>query len=303
VHRALLYGRPEEFLSVTVPFLQAGLETDDAILAVVPAANIEALRDTLGSDAEAMRFVDAAGWYRNPVRTIAAYNDFAEASAPRRVRALAEPVWHGLSAAETVEWQRYESIVNVAFSGLGAQVICLYDKLRLDQDVLSAARRTHPETVDGDGPPNGDDFVQPAAFNIECDRRPLPPPPGTTDVQPIETEDALCELRTFVAERAERRGMARDPLNNLLVAVTEIATNALRHGTPPIRVRVWTEQTDLVCEVVDQGHWNRNALLGLLPPESAAAGGFGLWAARMLVDLMQVRTGATGTVVRLRSGL
>jgi hypothetical protein len=65
---------------------------------------------------------------------------------------------------------------------------------------------------------------------------------------------------------------------------------------------VWAEDTDLVCEVTDAGHWDRDPLTDFLPPESAASGAFGLWAARILVDLVQVRTGPMGTVVRLRSG-
>jgi anti-sigma regulatory factor (Ser/Thr protein kinase) len=301
VHRALMYGSREDLLSVTVPFLREGLESDDAILAVVPAVTIEALRDTLGRDADAMLFMDAGTWYQHPVRTIAAYNDFANASAPRRVRALAEPAWHGRSPCETVEWQRYESIVNVAFTGFVAQVICLYDHRRLSPEVLSAARSTHPEVVGGHDVEDGDGFVDPAVFNARCDRHPLAPAKAAVESRAIETEDGLHDLRAFVAGHAEHRRMAPEPLGNLLMAVTEVATNALRHGKSPATLRMWAEETDLVCEVADQGHWDRDPLTGFVPPASAAAAGFGLWGARMLVDLVQVRTGTGGTVVRLRT--
>ncbi|MBC6457995.1 sensor histidine kinase [Actinomadura sp. HBU206391] len=308
VHRALLYGGQDDILDVTVPFLRSGLESGEAILAVIPSVHIEALRDTFGDDAEAMTFIDAADWYEHPVRTVAAYNDFVHEAAPRRVRALAEPIWHGRSPVQTVEWQRYESVVNVAFTGFGAQVICLYDKVRLDSEIISAALRTHPEVADGGRPGSGaarssDAFVDPAAFNAECDSSPLPPPAGAVESLPIAREDDLHELRAFVTERARRHRQADASLSNLLVAVTEIATNALRHGTPPVTLRVWAEDTDLVCEVADHGQWDRHALLGFLPPKSATAGGFGLWAARMLVDVAQVRSGGSGTVVRLHTAL
>jgi anti-sigma regulatory factor (Ser/Thr protein kinase) len=303
VHRALLYGGQDDLLDVTVPFLRSGLEAEEAILAVIPPAHVQALRDTFGADAEKMKFIDAAELYTHPVRTVAAYSDFVREEAPRPVRALAEPIWHGRTPAETVEWQRYESVVNVAFAGLGAQVICLYDKHRLDDEILSAARRTHPEVIDRDGARSSGAFVEPAAFNSECDRTPLPPPAGGVESLHITAEDDLHELRAFITERARRHGQSDGTLSNLLVALTEIATNALRHGAPPVALRVWTEQADLVCEIADHGIWNRDTLTGHLPPKSATAGGFGLWAARMLVDVVQVRSGGSGTVVRLRTGL
>jgi anti-sigma regulatory factor (Ser/Thr protein kinase) len=302
-HRALLYGGQDDVLDVTVPFLRAGLETDEAILAVLPVSHIEALRDVFGSDADAIRFADATAWYEHPVRTIAAFDDFARSKAPRRLRALAEPVWRGHSPVETVEWHRYEAVANVAFAHYGAQAICLYDRHRLDDEVISGARRTHPEVIDRGGARSSGAFVEPNAFNVECDRSPLPPPGGAVDSLPIATVDDLHDLRTFVSERARRHGQADGPLGNLLIAVTEVATNALRHGTPPIELRVWVEDAALMCEVIDHGHWSHDALLGLLPPQSAAAGGFGLWAARMLVDVVHVRTGGSGTVVRLRTAL
>jgi anti-sigma regulatory factor (Ser/Thr protein kinase) len=304
VHRALLYDGEDDIIDVTVPFLRSGLEAEEAILAVVPPAHVHTLRDAFGTDAEKMEFIDAADWYTHPVRTIAAYSDFVREAAPRPVRALTELVWHGRTPVQTMEWQRYESVVNVAFAGLPVQVICLYDRHRLDGEVLSAARRTHSELVDGGGTRSSGAFVEATAFNAECDRTPLPPPPaGGVESLAVATEDDLHELRAFVAERARRHGQADDTLSRLLVAVTEIATNALRHGIPPVALRVWIQDTDLVCEVADHGNWNRDALLGLLPPKSAMAGGFGLWAARMLVDVVQVRSGGAGTVVRLRAAL
>jgi signal transduction histidine kinase len=64
------------------------------------------------------------------------------------------------------------------------------------------------------------------------------------------------------------REMAREALGNLLMAVTEAATNAIKHGTPPASVRLWTAAGYLVCEITDHGQWEPGALLGLIPPAS-----------------------------------
>jgi len=149
VHRALLYGAEDEFLSAAVPFLQEGLGVSDHVLAVVPPMNELALRDVLGTDMKSVQFINSLDFYQHPVRTIAAYNDVVQGVAPRRLRALAEPTWHNRDAMETREWGRYEAIVNAAFGKSGAQVICPYDRRKISTQVLKGCMRTHPELLDG----------------------------------------------------------------------------------------------------------------------------------------------------------
>ncbi|MCW2912249.1 MAG: putative anti-sigma regulatory factor, serine/threonine protein kinase [Actinomycetia bacterium] len=299
VHRVLFYDREEEFLTTTAPFLREGLATDDVILAVAPPAKIDALRDTLGQDASSMRFIDATEFYRHPVRAIAAYSDLMRSHAPRRVRGIGELDWRGLTPLETAEWTRYESIVNAAFATSGVQAICSYDKRSAGPEALSAAVRTHSEVLGDHGSATG--YTNPEVFNADLDRSPLPPPPPQAEFRLIEGEH-LQDLRSFVAERADRHGMAREALGNLLMAVTEAATNAIKHGTPPASVRLWTAAGYLVCEITDHGHWEPGALLGLIPPATTPPR-FGIWGMRMLTDIVQIRTGRPRTVIRLLSRL
>ena len=87
-------------------------------------------------------------------------------------------------------------------------------------------------------------------------------------------------------------------MQRLLVAVTEVVTNAMRHGEPPIVLRMWPEPDAaggaLVCEVADEGRWPPGAGYGLLPPRpagTAPGSRFGLWAVRLLCATVQIRTG------------
>jgi anti-sigma regulatory factor (Ser/Thr protein kinase) len=302
VHCALMYDDEGEFLAATVPFLHSGMAAGDAMLAVVPQPRIDALRRALGPDSAAVQFIDAIGWYQHPVHTIAAYDAFLRAQAPQRVCALTEPVWQGRSPLEVVEWARYEAIVNAAFDNSGASAMCAYDRSVLGPEVLEGALRTHPELLDGPGThQHSHTYVDPAGFSAACDREPLRLP-SCFDSVSFESAD-LHDVRRFVTDRSLRYGVPNATLGNLLVAVTEVATNAINHGTPPMAVRIWAEDDALICEIADCGFWRPTGLLGFLPPESATTTGFGLWGVRMLTDLVQIRTGWDGTVVRMSTKL
>ncbi|MFV2174856.1 ATP-binding protein [Actinomadura sp. LOL_011] len=135
------------------------------------------------------------------------------------------------------------------------------------------------------------------------------PPPVHADELKIDRPD-LYWLRAYVAEYARRTPLPDEDLQRLLVAVTEVVTNAERHGAPPIVLRMWTDgarfDPAFVCEVADGGRWPPDAGFGLVPPrrsEAGTCGRFGLWAVRLLCSLVQIRTGPAGTVVRLRLAL
>lgn len=298
-HNALLYEGLGEYLTTTAPYLRAGLEAENVLLAVVPEPRLSALRDTMGRDGESVVFIDAGVFYQHPVRTIKEYDSTVRQFAPRRLRVVAEPIWLGRNPAETVEWARYESLVNVAFATSGAHVICAYDRTVVPPEVIEHARRTHPQLIDGQAEYRSRDYREPESFGADCDRLPRTPAPDDADYLPFATERDLQAVREFVRERTARRELAAETARGLLTAVTEVATNALRHGTPPMGIRVWADADELVCEVSDHGFWQPGSLTGFVPPESALQTGFGLWTVRLLVDFVRLHTGWDGTFVRL----
>ncbi len=301
LHQALLHGGTEEFLDAAVPFLHEGLATDDRILAVLPHDRQEALRDVLGRDGAGVEFHDATAFYRHPVRTIAAYHDVLRLAGGRRVRALAELDWSRRPQAwEHREWGRYESLVNAVFGHSDARVICSYDRTLAPPPIVEEARRTHPGLFDGGRyPAYNDKYVQPERYGAGCDRLPLPEVPADAERLALASLD-LAPMRSFLTGRALRMGLPQDRVGPLVMAANEIATNAVVHGTPPIELRVWRHGRVLHCEVADVGLWHPDGLTGFLPPESAVSEGFGLWSARILVDLLEIRAGHHGTRVQLR---
>jgi anti-sigma regulatory factor (Ser/Thr protein kinase) len=85
---------------------------------------------------------------------------------------------------------------------------------------------------------------------------------------------------------------------DLVLIVNEVATNSVRHGGGSGVLRVWEESSWLICEVSDAGRIE-DPLVGREKPWAGSGSGFGLWLANQLCDLVQIRTFASGSVVRL----
>lgn len=298
VHEALFYAGAGEFLEGTVPFIRAGVEADEPVLVVVDDAKIDLLRDALGEDSEAVHFFDMADVGHNPARIIPAWHDFVSGyPAGCGVRGIGEPIWPGRSDAELVECHRHEALLNLAFANArGFWLLCPYDVDGLDPEVIAEACRNHPLVVRdgvhkdcaayrGLGPVT-------APFD---DPLPAPVVPPSELVFQVE---ALSVVRRFVSFHAERVGMSLAQAQDLVLAVNEVAANSARHASGRGLLRIWQEGNALVCEIRDDG-WIDEPLAGRVRPAPDRPGGYGLWLANQLCDLVQVRSFATGSVVRL----
>jgi anti-sigma regulatory factor (Ser/Thr protein kinase) len=112
----------------------------------------------------------------------------------------------------------------------------------------------------------------------------------------------LTAVREAVAQAARSVGCDRDRVDDLVLAVNEVATNAVEHGSGDARLDVWAGSSarGLVCEVHDGGRLG-DPLPGLRAPHPSNPRGRGLWIARQLCDLLHVWTDVDGTHVRIRA--
>ncbi|RCG33119.1 ATP-binding protein [Sphaerisporangium album] len=110
----------------------------------------------------------------------------------------------------------------------------------------------------------------------------------------------LPEVRDFAALQARRAGMAEEDIGDYLVAVNEVATNAVTHGSAKARLRVWCEGGDLFIDVHDTGHWIIEDQPGMVAPHDYSTSGMGLWVARRLTKELILRTGLSGTSLTMR---
>ncbi|MFB9850418.1 ATP-binding protein [Micromonospora andamanensis] len=133
------------------------------------------------------------------------------------------------------------------------------------------------------------------------------PPPRT--VVPIEhalliadafDQAQVTELRHSVAACARTAGLRDERLDDFVLAVNELITNAVRHGGGQGWLRLWEEPGLVLCEVADHGQGiSTQDLDNRSRPAPETAGGWGLWLARELTDAMDVDTGPAGTTVRI----
>ena len=114
------------------------------MLIATSPAKVSWLRRELNGDTAGVAFTDMTELGRNPARIIPAIRGFMDRYPGRRIRCVGEPVWPDRSAAELREATRYEALVNTAFSGTPATMVCLYDSAELTSSVLDDAGCTHP---------------------------------------------------------------------------------------------------------------------------------------------------------------
>ena len=116
--------------------------------------------------------------------------------------------------------------------------------------------------------------------------------------------DRITALRHAVTRAAENVGLHGQRLEDFVLAVNEIVTNAVRHAGGRGRLRLWLHGGAIRCEVADEGAGiPHERLNGHELPPSFAVSGRGLWLARHLCDLLTVQTGPDGTKITLCSSV
>jgi anti-sigma regulatory factor (Ser/Thr protein kinase) len=297
-HQALLHAGDDEFAAGAASFATEALRAGEPLMLAVRSEREALLRDALADDARRVMFCDIETLGRNPARLIAAWLRFLDehGDCARGVSVLAESVWPGRTRAELSECERYEGLLNVAFkAGRAWRLLCPYDVDALEEDVIAQAYCTHPLlSLRGRSEPSctyaGADAVHPLEGA-------LPDPPTQAHALAF-TITSLHELREFVTDVAHSARLSSERTENLRLAVNELASNSVRHGGGAGTLRTWRADRALVCQVSDHGRM-RERLIGRLRPDPGQAGGRGLWLVNQLCDLVQIRSGAHGSVVRV----
>ena len=142
---------------------------------------------------------------------------------------------------------------------------------------------------------------------------------GTADVEKPPILDTMFDsgtlqvLRADVQARASRAGFPDPRVDDMVLAVHELAANAVHHGAGAGRLRIWNVAGSLHCQVDDgalvsgdpaapgAGHEDGAATETESPPSLNSVGswlatpGHGLWVVQQVADQLQVTSGAQGT--------
>ena len=302
-HEALFYAGEDGFLAATVPFLRDAAGLGEPVMVAVGARKITALEHELGDAAEWVHFVDMGEIGRNPACIIPAWRDFVDGhdTGNGGLRGIDEPIWAERSAAELVECQRHESLLNLAFAEeSNFRLLCPYDTRALDDDVLDEAERSHPLVAEHDVTHESHCYLAPELAPGPFDG-PLPSP-STQPLEVMFSAPDLRRVRNMVADQAHGAGLPRERAADLMLAVSELATNSVLHGGGMGTVRVWRDADVFLCEVHDDGELHE-PLVGRERPSARDESGRGLWLVNHLCDLVQIRSLPSGNVVRLHMEL
>jgi anti-sigma regulatory factor (Ser/Thr protein kinase) len=296
-HQMLFYAGEASFLGGTLPFVAEAVAAEEPVLVAARSARGALLRDALGVGGERVSFADMSVLGRNPARLIPVWRQFLEEHEGQPVRGVSESIWPGRSAAELTECERHESLMNLAFDGGQTwRLLCMCDLEGLDQQLIAAARRSHPFVTENGGCRRSETYVAegdgPGRFE-----GPLPPPCSHPTEMSFTGAD-LAPLRGRVREWAGGRELDDGRAERLVLAVNELATNSVRHGGGGGLLLMWTEGETLVCEVRDLGRIEE-PLVGLRRPSADRTSGRGLWLVNQVCDLVQIRSADSGSAVRI----
>jgi anti-sigma regulatory factor (Ser/Thr protein kinase) len=292
-HEAALYRDLAEYQSAVLGFVRDGLARSEPVLVAVPGPAAGAIRGGLNGQAADVAFTDMTQLGRNPGRIMSAIWDFVDRHAGQPVRFVGEPIWPGRSAAEICEAITHEAMINLAFAAVPIALMCPYDIGRLGPAVTASAARTHPVIRTADETRPSSDYAADEQVRDGV-AQPLPRPPG--GAQRLAYTTGLRSIRGAVADYAQRAGLHGDRLADLVIAVSEVAANTLRHTPGGGTVSLWRAGGEVICQVGDRG-WIADPLAGRRRP--LGPGGLGLWVVNQVCDLVELRTGQDGTTVRM----
>jgi anti-sigma regulatory factor (Ser/Thr protein kinase) len=301
-HEALFYRDDDEFVAEVVSYLREGLEDDELLIVIEPGPHLDLLRSALGSDAAAVHWLDMVEVGANPARLIPLWADLVAAHGRRGrpVRGVGEPAFRGRRPAELVECEVHEALVDLALSPRAPwRLLCPYDR-RLPAGVQAGALRTHASWRDADGEGPSPYYVAPRdgvdlATLPAC--APLPPPTDVVLRGDFGRRDVPAVRRT-VRAYARSCALGTERVENLELAASELASNCIQHGGGSGSVAMWQEPDAVVVEFSCPGRLT-DPLAGRRRPDPLGHGGMGLYLVQQLCDLVQTRTGPTGTTVRV----
>jgi anti-sigma regulatory factor (Ser/Thr protein kinase) len=294
-HEALIYSGRSDFLDSTLEFIVDGVRAGEPTMVVLDEDKIDSITRALGADARNVSFADMADIGANPARIIAAWHRFRTDHSGQAIRGIGEPIHAERSAAELVECQLHEALLNLAFEDRGDfWLLCPYDLDSLSDDVLVEAFRTHPYIANGADRRSSALYEQPSLAGLFG--RDLGAAPADARQLTFGRSD-LSALRQFVSGFALELRFHSAQVGEVVMAVNELATNAVEHGGGTGRVGLWNDSEVLHFEVTDAGLFTE-PLAGRIPPVPSRVDGRGLWIANQLCDLLQIRSYPSGTVVR-----
>ncbi|NIJ10990.1 anti-sigma regulatory factor (Ser/Thr protein kinase) [Saccharomonospora amisosensis] len=304
LHEAAYYGSDDEFLSITIPFVEEGLRAGEPTVVALGEDGTRLLKDAFGS-ASGLAFRPGDDSYSRPASAIKEFHELVRShvfAGAEQVRVVGE-IPHLGTGVVWDPWARYEAAVNHVLAGFPLWGLCMYDSRVTPAGVLADVERTHPMlATPGGGHVKNAGYVDPATFLSDYEPR---------YADPLEQSVPAVELLSPTPEAARKAtaaagrdsGLTSEEVDGLVMAVSELVTNGLRHGEPPVELRLWSTRGRMVATVSDRGDGPKDPFVGLVPArQNPAEGGLGLWIAHQVCEQVTMHRTETGFTARLVAG-
>jgi anti-sigma regulatory factor (Ser/Thr protein kinase) len=283
-HEAVYYSSDEELVAIVAPFLRDGVTAGQPTLVSMTEAKTELLRAAVPESPD-ITFMSAASVYERPAVAIKAYQDLMTgyvAGGAKQIRIVGEVPAVALTSTWDA-WARYEAAVNYAYDEFPLWTMCAYDTRVTPKHILDDVASTHSLVAEGwDRHVRSSTYVEPPEFLS----RPRLVDPYRIQHQPprlclLDPSPAAARQAVLDANRTTLSGLA---IEDLVLSVSEVVTNALNHGKPPVRLTIWADESHMVVAVQDRGAGLVDPFAGLLPAPDRTVGGLGLWIAHQLCN-------------------
>jgi anti-sigma regulatory factor (Ser/Thr protein kinase) len=296
-HEAWLYDDEQDMLEWSRRFVLDGLAAGDAVAVMLPPARLGALRSDLGEVADEVTWTDITEIGRNPARLTARWADALSQPDSGPIRGIVEPAYAGRTPDELEECEHHDALLDGVLHGAEARIACPYNINELPVRTIDRALITHPAAVQGASSVPSGRYLGPGAVHAVL-TDPLSPVPRDAGELAFG-DDELLQVRRVARQYAHQSGLGGSGLDELVLAINELAANSVRHGGGHGVLRYWVEAGIPVFEVHDAGRIT-DPMLGRRCPPPTLPGGRGLWMVHHLCDLVQVRSSDEGTRVRVR---
>jgi anti-sigma regulatory factor (Ser/Thr protein kinase) len=303
-HAALIIDSDTTIEQRLLPVLRHHITTGEPAMLVVSKHTERVVRTRLGAAADTLEWGQPDAFYQ---RLGFAFNSFRrylrrQHASGRSVHVIAEPnIVTDLTAPvdRVAAYLSYEAVCNDAFVDFGCPVTCIWDGRRHPTLVIEGVRSIHDHELTERGRQQNSAFVPTSDYLTARADVAMPAPPADVDVDHTLTDlTQLAEGRAVVTGWAAARGFSTNATEQVVTAANEVVTNALQHGTPPVRLRAWYHRAVLVVHVDDRGGRPIPPYSGYRPPAPPHVA-MGLWVARQFADVVLTRTTRDLTEVRM----
>jgi anti-sigma regulatory factor (Ser/Thr protein kinase) len=300
-----MYRGEDEFVDGVCAFLGAATAADEPVLLVLPDEHLEPFRSA-AQDGAPLTCQDMRDAGSNPNRLLPLMEEWivaqdgAETTGAgrdeRRVRIVSEPIWPGRSYPETAECLRHEVLVSDVLADHPVTMLCPYDAVHLDAETLAGVELTHAAILDGGR--RRASLAYPGLARLDFDAIwPLQPPADPVHEHDLDT--GLRELRHAVAADPLVGALSPNRRSDLVMAVNEATTNAVRHGEGGCSARIWHDGRSLITEIISDTGVSDPMTARRPRPDPAADSGRGLWLINQVCDLVEMRCDGDGMTLRL----